>query len=63
MKAETSHELKVENLKVLSEVTDRKIMELLNKDQKEKFVALNEAAKNPKKSKKNLSNCLQPIVK
>lgn len=52
MKAETSHELKVENLKVLSEVTDRKIMELLNKDQKEKFVALNEAAKNPKKSKK-----------
>ena len=52
MKAETSHELKVENLKVLSEVTDRKIMELLNKDQKEKFVELNEAAKNPKKSKK-----------
>jgi hypothetical protein len=27
-------------------------MELLNKDQKEKFVALNEEAKNPKKSKK-----------
>jgi len=52
IKAETSQELKMENLKVLSEVTDRKIMELLNKDQKEKFVALNEAAKNPKKSKK-----------
>lgn len=51
IKAETSQGDKMANIKALSEVTDRKIMELLNKDQKEKFIALNEEAKNPKKSK------------
>ena len=51
MKAEASQEDKIKNLTALSETTDRKVMELLNKDQKEKFIILNEEAKNPKKSK------------
>ncbi len=51
MKAEVSEEDKIKNLTALSETTDRKVTELLNKDQKEKFIALNEEAKNPKKSK------------
>ena len=52
IKAEVSQEAKMENIKVLTEVTDRKIMELLNADQKAKYIALNDAAKNPKKSNK-----------
>ncbi|MFV8369254.1 hypothetical protein [Flavobacterium sp. LB2R40] len=52
IKAEVSQDDKIANIKALSEVTDRKIMELLNKEQKVKFIALNEEAKNPKKSKK-----------
>lgn len=51
IKAEVSQEEKIKNITVLSETTDRKIMELLNKDQKEKYIALNEEAKNPKKPK------------
>lgn len=51
IKAEVSQEDKIKNIQALSEVTDRKIMELLNKDQKEKYIAMNEEAKNPKKSK------------
>ena len=51
IKAEVSQEDKIKNIQALSEVTDRKIMELLNKDQKEKYTAMNEEAKNPKKSK------------
>lgn len=51
MKAEVSQDDKIKNLTALSETTDRKVMELLNKDQKEKFIILNEEAKNPKKSK------------
>ncbi len=51
IKAEVSQDDKIKNIKALSETTDRKIMELLNKDQKEKYIALNEEAKNPKKSK------------
>ncbi|TDD77500.1 hypothetical protein [Flavobacterium caseinilyticum] len=50
VKAEVSQEDKIKNIQALSEVTDRKIMELLNKDQKEKYTAMNEEAKNPKKS-------------
>lgn len=50
VKAEVSQEDKIKNIEALSEVTDRKIMELLNKDQKEKYTAMNEEAKNPKKS-------------
>ena len=52
IKAEVSQEDKIKNIQALSETTDRKIMELLNKNQKEKYIALNEEAKNPKKSKK-----------
>ena len=54
IKAEVSQEDKIKNIQALSETTDRKIMELLNKDQKEKYIALNEEAKNPKKSKKKI---------
>ena len=52
LKAETSQEDKMTNIKALSETTDRKINELLNKDQKEKYILMNEEAKSPKKSKK-----------
>ena len=52
LKAEVSQDDKMANIKALSEVTDRKILELLNSDQKEKYNILNEEAKNPKKSKK-----------
>ncbi len=55
LKAETSQEDKMTNIKALSEATDRKITELLNKDQKEKYVLLNEESKSPKKSKKKKS--------
>ena len=51
IKAEVSQEEKIKNITVLSETTDRKILELLNKDQKEKYIVLQEEAKNPKKSK------------
>ena len=51
MKAEVSQEDKIKNLTALSETTDRKVTDLLNKEQKEKFIAINEEAKNPKKSK------------
>ena len=55
LKAETSQEDKITNIKALSEATDRKINELLNKDQKEKYILMNEEAKSPKKSKKKKS--------
>jgi hypothetical protein len=55
IKAEVSNEDKVNNIKALSETTDKKIMELLNKEQKEKFILLNEEAKNPKKKDKKKS--------
>jgi hypothetical protein len=40
IKKGTSDQEKMEDIKVLSETTDRKIMELLNKDQKEKYKEL-----------------------
>ncbi|CAH0336338.1 hypothetical protein FVB9288_02029 [Flavobacterium sp. CECT 9288] len=55
IKAQVSHEDKVKNIKALSETTDKKILELLNKEQKEKFILLNEEAKNPKKKEKKKS--------
>ena len=55
IKAEVSQEDKIKNIQALSETTDRKITELLNKDQKEKYIILNEEAKNPKKSRKKKS--------
>jgi len=51
IKAEVSQEDKIKNIQALSEVTDRKIMDVLNEEQKEKYIAMNEEAKNPKKSK------------
>ena len=51
MKAEVSQVDKVKNIQALSETTDRRITELLNKDQKEKYIIYNEELKNPKKSK------------
>ena len=55
IKAEVSHEDKIKNINDLSETTDRKIMELLNKDQKEKYILINEEAKKPKKKEKKKS--------
>ena len=52
MKDETSsQENKIKEIQALSETTNRKITEFLNKDQKEKFTAYIEASKNPKKRK------------
>jgi hypothetical protein len=51
MKEEVSQDTKIKNIQALSETTDRRITELLNKEQKEKYIAYNEALKNPKKSK------------
>ena len=55
IKAEVSQDDKMANIKALSEATDRKIMDLLNKEQKEKYTALNQEANSPKKSKKKKS--------
>lgn len=49
IKAEVSQEDKMNNIKVLSETTDKKILDLLNPAQKEKFIAINNESKNPKK--------------
>jgi hypothetical protein len=51
IKQESSQADKINNIKALSEITDSKVMVLLNKDQKEKYIALTEQMKNPKKSK------------
>ncbi|MCF6140865.1 hypothetical protein L1S34_06160 [Flavobacterium sp. K77] len=59
LKAEVSQEEKANNIKVLSETTNRKINDLLNADQKEKFKVLNsqpqgaKKAKNKKKAEQN----------
>lgn len=42
LKAETSQEQKIKEIQALSEVTDRKVNEFLNEDQKIKYKALNE---------------------
>lgn len=51
MKAEVSQDDKIKNIQALSETTNRKINEMLNKEQREKYIAYNEELKNPKKSK------------
>lgn len=51
MKQETSQEAKINDIKALSEITDSKVMVLLNSDQKEKYLLMKEEFKNPKKSK------------
>ncbi len=53
MKDKSGQEQKIEEIKALSETTDRKINEFLNADQKVKYKALNEESKNPKKSRRN----------
>ncbi|MGO4818050.1 hypothetical protein [Flavobacterium sp. W22_SRS_FP1] len=42
LKAETGQEQKIKEIQALSEVTDRKVNEFLNEDQKIKYKALNE---------------------
>lgn len=51
IKAETSQAEKMKNIEALSEVTDRKLMALLNDDQKEKFTILKKEKKSPSKTK------------
>ncbi|MEZ7500653.1 hypothetical protein QO200_18200 [Flavobacterium sp. Arc3] len=53
IKAETPQEQKIEEIKALSETTDRKINEFLNEDQKAKYKALNEENLSKKKSRRN----------
>ena len=49
IKQENSQADKIKDIKALSEITDSKVMVLLNKDQKEKYLAFTEEMKNPKK--------------
>lgn len=52
MKQEISQDDKIKEIQTLSELTDSKIKQLLTQTQKEKYKAMQEDAKNPKKSKK-----------
>ncbi|MFV8465019.1 hypothetical protein [Flavobacterium sp. LB1P62] len=52
LKQETNQSDQMKDIQILSENTERKIVELLNDDQKEKYKVLKEESKNPKKSKK-----------
>jgi hypothetical protein len=49
----SSQDDKMKEFQALSEITERRVNELLNSDQKEKYIAFTEESKNPKKSKKN----------
>lgn len=53
LKGENNQEKKIEEIKALSETTDRKIKEFLNEDQKIKYKALNEESKSTKRSRRN----------
>ena len=50
-KQETNQSQKEKDFQALSEITEAKVMVLLNTDQKEKYLTLKEEMKNPKKSK------------
>lgn len=53
LKQKYSQEDQIKNFEALSEITDRKILAFLNKDQKEKYTIFKETKSNPKsKSKK-----------
>ncbi len=52
MKQEISQDDKIKEIQTLSELTDSKIKQLLTQTQKDKYKAMQEDAKNPKKSKK-----------
>jgi hypothetical protein len=51
LKQSSNQEDQLENFKILAETTDRKILEFLNKDQKEKYLIFKEESKSQKKSK------------
>ena len=53
LKQETNQSDQIKNIQILSENAERKIVELLNDDQKEKYKIFSQESKNPKKSKKN----------
>ncbi len=50
LKQETSQDEQIKNFKILSETTDRKIMEFLNADQKPKYITFKEDQKSQKQS-------------
>ncbi len=52
IKQEISQDDKVKEIQTLSELTDSKIKQLLSQSQKDKYKAMQEDAKNPKKTKK-----------
>ena len=51
IKQEISQDSKIKEIQTLSEITDSKVMVLLNSDQKEKYLLMKDEFKNPKKSK------------
>lgn len=53
IKAQSSQDQKIEEIKALSETTNRKINEFLNEDQKIKYKALTEDGGSKKKSRRN----------
>lgn len=53
LKQDTNEEIQIKDIQILSENTERKIIELLNNDQKEKYKVFTEESKNSKKSKRN----------
>jgi len=53
MKSESSQEQKILEFKALSEITDSKVNEYLDEDQKIKYKALKEDTSKPKKSRRN----------
>ena len=53
LKQDTNQSDQMKDIQILSENTERKVVELLNDDQKEKYKIFKEESKNPKKSKKN----------
>ena len=51
LKQDSTQDEQIKDFQALAENTDRKIINFLNKDQKEKYLAFKEERKNPKKSK------------
>ena len=51
LKQETSQDVQIENFKILSETTDRKIMNFLNANQKPKYLAFKEDRNAQKESR------------
>lgn len=53
LKQDTNQSDQMKDIQILSENTERKVVELLNDDQKEKYKVFKEDSKNPKKSKRS----------